>query len=179
MAGSAAKRMAADRPKLYGRTGSDLSLSGAGSAELLRAVLEKGAACRFRVKGSSMRPFIREGDIVTISPDFRPRRCLGQAVAFVHTVTRKLLIHRVVAKEGCSFVLKGDNCAEADVPVAEESILGRVSRVERSGRWLVLGLGPERHIIAWISRRGRVAAAVRPFVPLLRLTRWRRDVRKP
>jgi hypothetical protein len=41
-----------------------------GLVELARAVLAKGKSFRFHAPGLSMTPFIRDGDFVTIGPDF-------------------------------------------------------------------------------------------------------------
>jgi hypothetical protein len=141
---------------LYQGQDSVLSLSGPALLELLRAVLAKGIPFRFCARGMSMSPFIKEADVVTVSPCPGKSVSLGQVVAFVHPHTGRLVVHRVVAigRDACR--IQGDNTSgsgEEDV-VPFPYILGRVTRVERAGRRVRLGLGPERKLIALLNRRG-------------------------
>ena len=130
-----------------------VSMSGSVLVELLQAVLEKGAQFRFRAKGASMCPFIKDGDVVTISPFAISSPCVGDVVAFVRPDTQKLVIHRVVGKRGHTFLIKGDNIHVADETVPCANILGRVTKLERDGRKVYLGLGLERFLIAFLTRQ--------------------------
>jgi len=128
--------------------------------ELMRVVLDRGVPFRFRAPGFSMFPFVRDGDVITVSrlPGGSPG--LGRVVAFVHPGTAKLVVHRVVGKEAGSCVTRGDSTTEADGFAAREAILGYVTRVERDGRSVSIGLGVERLAIALLSRRGLLAPLV-------------------
>ena len=145
-------------------------LSGDVLPELVREILSKDVKCRFQAKGHSMYPFIKDGDVVTISslPGSSPR--LGDVVAFNHPEAGKLVIHRIVRKKGDSFLARGENTFEADGLIEKRDILGFVTRVERKGRRVLTGLGPERLLIAFLSRSGfllplrhLVWKMVRPF----------------
>jgi signal peptidase I len=134
--------------------GNTLSLSGQAVEDLLQAVLDKGALFRFRARGGSMTPFIRDGDAITIAPlDGRPPR-LGEVVAFSHLDAKQsdLVIHRVVERRGGDFVIQGDGNGLTQEIVPLEVILGRVVKVEHDGRCVRLGFGPERLMVAWLSR---------------------------
>jgi signal peptidase I len=145
----------AAKPALYHTAGSELPLSGAALLELLRAVLARGVPFRFRAKGWSMAPFIRDGDVIRVAPLSREEPGLGQVVAFVRPQTGSLVVHRIVARHGEGYLLQGDNVPEeSDGLVPRASILGRVTRIERGGKAVWLGLGPERRLIAWFSRSG-------------------------
>ena len=120
--------------------------------ELISSILAKKASFRFKVKGFSMLPFIREGDIVTVSPLSERAAGLGRPVAFVHPVSKKLVIHRIVAVEKDCYLIKGDSCFEADGRVQKENLLGSVSKIERIGRKKIWCLGPERFLITFLSR---------------------------
>ena len=151
--------------------GSEISLSGPGLVQLFRAVLDKGAPVRFRAKGFSMSPFIKNRDVITLSPLQDASPGLGDVIAFVSRDTEKLCVHRVVGKKGDFYVTKGDNICEPDDSVPGENILGFVTRVERDGKEVFLGLGPSRFLIAFLSRRGilvpfllPVWKAVRPII---------------
>lgn len=131
---------------------------------LLCAILEQGRPFRFRAPGASMTPFIRDGDVITITPfrDKRPR--IGHVVAFRHPVLNKLLVHRIVAQHGEGWLLRGDNASEADGAVSHDSLLGRVTRVERDGRLVCLGLGPGGRLIAALSLRGWLPSVLRAYL---------------
>jgi hypothetical protein len=159
------------KPKFGVAKGSELSLSAPALVQLLRAVLGKGAPVRFQAKGFSMSPFIKNKDVVTISPGQRKRPGLGHIIAFVHQETERLCVHRIVRKNDGYCVTKGDNISETDELVPSENILGFVTRVEREGKQVFLGLGPERYLIALLGWRGLlfplllpIWKVVRPFV---------------
>jgi|GEM_PF-2935840 len=62
--------------------------------ELMRAVLGKGGTWRFCAWGKSMRPFIREGDTVTLGPvwhqDRRPTPLAGAPSSLSRSAARKI-----------------------------------------------------------------------------------------
>jgi hypothetical protein len=122
--------------------------------ELVRDILSKDAECRFQAKGHSMSPFIKDGDVVTISPLHGSTPRLGNVVAFNHPEAGKLVIHRIVRKQGSSYLARGENTFDADGLIDKQDIVGFVTRVERKGRRVLIGLGPERLLIAFLSRNG-------------------------
>ena len=77
----------ATKPGFFILKGSDLPLSGRALVDLLSAVLNKGVPVRFQAKGFSMSPFIKNNDVVTISPWQGTRPGLGDIIAFVHPET--------------------------------------------------------------------------------------------
>jgi ribosomal protein S18 acetylase RimI-like enzyme len=139
--------------------GGELCLSNLGQLELLRGLTERGARLRTTVRGASMAPFIRDRDVLTIAPlggrDPRP----GEVVAFTLPGSGRLAVHRVVARDGAGWLIRGDNCPKADGVVARDEMIGRVVRVERAGRDVRLGLGPERVCVAALSRADALTKA--------------------
>ena len=148
--------------------GSELSLSGPALVQLLGAVLDKGAAVRFQAKGFSMSPFIKNKDVVTVSPLQGKRPGLGHIIAFVHKETDGLCIHRIVRVRDGFYVTKGDNISETAEHVPRDSILGLLTRVERTGKEVFLGLGPERVLIAFLGRSGLLLPLLLPVWKVLR-----------
>jgi len=148
--------------------GSDLPLSGRGLVDLLRAVLHKGVPVRFQAKGFSMAPFIKNNDVVTISPLQGTQPSLGDIIAFAHPETQGLCIHRIVRNKDGFFVTKGDNRSETEESVPIENILGSITRVERDGKKIFLGLGPERFLIAFLGWRGLLFPLLLPLWKVLR-----------
>jgi signal peptidase I len=65
--------------------------------ELSRDILEKGKSIRFQARGWSMRPFIRDGDFVTVSPAENSSIRKGDVV-FYSTPKNKAMAHRVIHK---------------------------------------------------------------------------------
>jgi phage repressor protein C with HTH and peptisase S24 domain len=152
----------------------ELSLSGESLTELMRAVLAAGKSFRFRAKGLSMSPFVRDGDILTVQPlqGSTPRR--GDIVAFIHPGTGTVAVHRVVRAGAGFFYLKGDNAPDGDGGLPPESILGTVTRVERAGSKLRTGLRRTGPVIASLSRSGLLTKA-KGAVRRARLRRTRRS----
>jgi hypothetical protein len=146
--------------------GGELSLPGPALLQLLQAVLGQGRAFRFQATGSSMVPFIRNGDVIQVAPISGATPRLGQVVACLPPGMRGPVVHRVIARRGSLWLTKGDNACRADGLLARPQLLGVVTRVERNGGPVPAGLGPERILIAWLSRRGalwsRLGPALRP-----------------
>ncbi len=139
-------------PGRYTKRGGELPLSGQALSELLRSVLAKGASFRFRARGFSMFPFIKNDDVVTVAPLGGVRPGLGDVVAFIHPETGKLGVHRIIRGRGDSFFIKGDNNPEADGLIPGANILGRVKRLERKGKKIHSGLGPEKIVLSLLAR---------------------------
>jgi len=142
---------------------SELVLSGSDLHDLICDVLSKEMPFRFKARGSSMSPFIKDGDVLTICPKRRKFFIKGTVVAYNHRKQNKIVIHRIIGKINDTTELKGDNTVgDADV-VNENDILGYVSKVERSGRKTHIGLGPGRILISFLSRRDLLIPVMLPF----------------
>jgi ribosomal protein S18 acetylase RimI-like enzyme len=132
--------------------GGELHLSNLGQLSLLQGMAERGASLRTSVRGFSMTPFIQDQDVVTIAPmNGRPPR-VGEVVAFSHPDCDRLAIHRVVACTERGWIVRGDNCPEADGVVGIERVHGRVVAVERGGKPVRVGLGMSGRLIAALNR---------------------------
>jgi hypothetical protein len=129
-----------------------LSLSGPALKELLQSVIQKGLPFRFKARGSSMSPFIKDGDILTVSPLGKVPPRIGDIVIFIHPVSASVVVHRLVAKRGNVYRVKGDNSQGMTTLLPRENVLGRLDRLERNGSRVLLGLGPERLFIAFLTR---------------------------
>ena len=134
--------------------------------EVLRTALAKGASLRFAASGSSMDPFIKDGDVVTVAP--LPARLVpGDIVAAVSPANGLVIVHRIVSLNEGEARLKGDNLPAADGTAAGAALLGRVTRVERSGRPVVLGSERGSGLIACLSRWNLLRVFVRIGAVLL------------
>ena len=131
--------------------------------ELLRATLNEGRLFRFRAKGFSMSPFIRDNDVITLAPLGNTSPRVGDIVAFVSPSTHGLMVHRVMAERNDSYLIRGDHASTSDGLIPNINILGRVTRIEREGKGLLLGLGPERFLIAFAVRMGLFSNILLPI----------------
>jgi signal peptidase I len=134
-------------------SGTEVFISSADNIELIRAVIAQGASYRFQAKGFSMCPFIRSGDVITIAPLGPKKIHTGDVVAFINPQNMSLLVHRVVARNGSVYRIKGDNVWSPDGVVPLENILGYISKAKREGRDVLLGLGKESFLIAFLSSK--------------------------
>lgn len=147
----------------------ELPLSGNALAELMQDVLTKGKVFRFRANGFSMSPFIQDDDLISISPLLDAPPKMGEVVAFTNPERGKLIVHRIVSKDQNAYLLLGDNHPDKKYDsVLVGNILGRVSRVERDGKVLRLGLGPEKYLIALFSRARLLQPLIESLAPLIR-----------
>lgn len=105
--------------------------------KLSNNLIERGTSVRFRAKGFSMRPFIQDGDLITVSPlrDYPIR--VGDVVLY-KTVDNRPIIHRVIRKRKIDgravFFIKGDATFGEPEEIDTERVLGRVTAIERNGR---------------------------------------------
>lgn len=160
-------KAAAGKPGLKVVRGRELSLSGESLLGLLEAVLARGVPFRFRARGFSMSPLIKDGDVLTVAPRGEARLRPGDTVAFINPLTGKPAVHRIIRREQEFVVVKGDNVAEPDGLVPERDVLGIVTSVERGRKKIRFGLGAEGRLIAFFSSHGlfgkSLSAAKRVF----------------
>jgi signal peptidase I len=102
-------------------------------------LLRRGHSVRFRARGGSMHPTIREGEAITVAP-VRPAG-IRRGDVILCRVGQGVIAHRVarVARgpDGARlFIPRGDASQSRDEPVGEAAILGKVVTVEREGRTL-------------------------------------------
>lgn len=153
-------------PQLFVVKADELPLSGHALLELMRAVLIKDLPFRFCARGWSMAPFIRDGDVITVAPLQHSLPRVGEVVAFVRPGVEKLIVHRLIARRGAVVFIQGDNGLEIpEEIIPQENLLGTVTRIERNGHNIWMGLGPERYVIAWLSRT-RLLIPLRVWIAL-------------
>ncbi len=107
--------------------------------KLSRDILEKGKSIRFQANGWSMRPFIRDGDFIVVSPVENSSIRTGDVV-FHLTTENKVMVHRVIKKykkdedNRIIMFIKGDATFSFPEKVEMQNVLGKVVAVERNGR---------------------------------------------
>jgi len=118
-----------------------------------------------------MYPFIKDGDVITIAPWPAKAPGIGQVVLFLHEQAKRLFVHRVTRRGQGYCVTQGDGVDLDDGRISTTGIIGYVTHVERNGKSIRLGLGPERTILAFLARAGllspfafRAWCCLRPFL---------------
>ena len=109
---------------------------------ITRELLRQGHGIRFRARGSSMLPFIRDGDILVIRP-LGPSGIFAGDVVFFERPGGGLVAHTVLRTapgNGETMVeVQGDNVGGRAERVASGAVLGRVTGIRRNGRDISLG----------------------------------------
>jgi len=110
-------------------------------AELSADLLHHGHSVRFRAKGESMHPTIREGEAITVEP-VKPSD-VRFADIILYRAEKAVIAHRVVGRRNINgtvrtFLVRGDAVKDHDKPVADDQVLGKVVSVERGGRTIVM-----------------------------------------
>jgi SOS-response transcriptional repressor LexA len=100
---------------------------------VVKDLLEAGLAAHFTASGSSMAPAIADGDGVIVEPVCDSRLETGTVV--LAEIDGRLLAHRIVGVQtDGALVLRGDNRASDDPPVARHAVRGVVTQVIRARR---------------------------------------------
>ena len=121
-------------------------------ASVTQALADAGQSFRFPAHGRSMRPFIHEGDVLTVVTVDRVRR--GDVV-FLCKEDDHCLAHRVIRcyRNGHGIVAlrtQGDANGYPDPIAPWTAVVGRVVALERSGRIISLTEGPVRWLgLVW------------------------------
>ena len=103
-------------------------------ASIAQDILGRGRILRFKAKGGSMSPFIRNGDVVEVVPS-KGKINLGDVVFYCSSYGN-LIIHRVIQRGKESIITKGDSVPSSDQPIFSKQVLGRVVAVEKNG-WCI------------------------------------------
>lgn len=136
------------------------SSAGDAGRELWIEALRARGFARLRVHGSSMRPWLRGGEVVEVRRVTPAEVRRGDVVAFVRS--GGLFVHRVIGKRhgehGTLLITKGDAFPDADAPVREDELLGRVACVARAGGAVSTNTLPQQalgRLLAGLSARAR------------------------
>lgn len=136
--------------------------------ELGSQLLRQGGHLRIKARGGSMIPFIRDGDLVLVSPAEGSEVRVGDVICYREPPGR-LFLHRVIRREAGRFVTKGDALVVSEV-ISQGQVLGKVVAIERRGRVRRLDTGVAR----W---RNRMIVLLSPFLlRLLPLAIWVRRI---
>jgi signal peptidase I len=153
---------------IINNSNNDLKLSGQNLTDLMRAVLGKNADFRFQANGHSMSPFIKDQDIITISPLPINRPKTGDIVAASFLERKSIMVHRVIGNKHGRFIIKGDNNRLIDGSFEQGQIIGIVTKVERDKKRVWYGKSVLGSGIALLSKFGILNSIILPVLRKLR-----------
>jgi hypothetical protein len=112
--------------------------------QLSSEILDEGKILRFTAHGSSMAPFIRDGDILTVEPVDHTLLRVGKIV-FYRTEGDSLIAHRIVGiqedSEGILLKVRGDVSPGSEDVITLDKILGLIVSVARRGKEIRMSEG--------------------------------------
>ena len=138
----------------------DFNTNHADFLAISQEVLNRGAFLRFRAHGSSMNPFVKNGNILIIEPLNGISVNIGDVV-FYHRSDRSLIAHRLVKinvqKGEPHLITRGDSLNYFDPPVQSWQMIGRVVEIENGQKHLRLSKWSGRifGFLVALSERGR------------------------
>ena len=143
----------------------ELKLDDDAFADLSAQILRQGGSFQFRARGSSMTPFIHDGDLLTIAPADLTDLQIGDVILY-RTRRDRVVAHRLVGRvrEHGELVLqtRGDARLDSDSPVPADGVLGRAVRLQRGDRVMHLDHGPRRLAARlWIALHPLLRVAAR------------------
>ena len=120
----------------------ELGVNRADFQAVVAEILNSNNLLRFRARGASMYPFIRDGDVIEVQPiDASAVRC-GDVV-LCQWPNGRVVAHRVIQvcqKKGEEMLLiQGDAVTCPDGFISGEQVLGRVVAIERRGKRIERG----------------------------------------
>ena len=142
-------------------------------AELGGELLKDRHLVRFRMRGHSMYPVFKDGDIGTVEKCDPAELKRGDIIVFRQgeTMVAHRLVKRVKKDDDMFLVARGDRIAKADAPVPAGALIGRIVVFSRGGRTKSTGSAMFRFAGFFITRFGRLLVPLFNF--MLRIKLWR------
>ncbi|MFQ5923170.1 MAG: hypothetical protein ACE5M4_10030 [Anaerolineales bacterium] len=134
---------------------------------------EDGVILHFSHNGGSMRPFLRDLDLLEIIPYGDNKIDVGDVIAFMRRANEKHIVHRVVGVDPRGINTRGDNNPHEDPWLLDPTdITGKVVAVWRGHRERRVAGGLPGRIQATLARAGRpldrsIGHIFRPFYNFL------------
>jgi signal peptidase I len=128
------------------------------------AVLSKGRPFKFKASGTSMRPLIQSGDLLTVSPSPAGSLTVGDVAAVKIPGSERVVVHRVIEKDGEKVLIQGDAGKVPEGLFDAGAVLGKVTRVERNGKKVWFGCGWFQGIIVFLIRARFLGGIILPAI---------------
>jgi hypothetical protein len=130
-----------------------VSCSSAAFTGLSADILQRGKSLRFRARGTSMQPLLRDGDCLLVQPVEAHRIRIGDIVLCSSQADR-IVAHRVLRRlpgpEGYRFLVQGDQVVLPDGWIPQCQIYGKVTAIDRAGVNLDMNR-PVIRVLGWLA----------------------------
>ena len=130
-----------------------LPCTSAAFAGLSADILQHGKSLRFRARGASMQPLVRDGDCLLVQPVEAGRVRVGDVV-LCSSQADHVVVHRVLRRqpglEGYVFLVQGDQVAQPDGWIPQAQVYGRVTALERAGITINMHQ-PLAKVLGWLT----------------------------
>jgi len=126
--------------------------------DLTKKVLREGKSVDIRVKGNSMRPFLFNGEVVTIAPLLPQSELTEGLIVLADTDFGQVMMHRIRRITGERIIMQGDGNLYQREEIRREQIFG-IAKTFRKG---------ERNLSLYTPAR-RMAARMWRFYPIRRI----------
>lgn len=126
--------------------------------EQARQLLSKSVPIEIRMSGSTMRPVIEDGDLITVEPIQEGSLRPGDIILY-NSIWGTAVIHRVIKIErgdsaDRSVTTRGEAASQNDIAVPFHRVLGRVKLIERAGEQITIAASRNRFratIKSWLG----------------------------
>lgn len=112
-------------------------------------MLKAGRTIEIKVKGSSMYPFLREGETVVVSPVSSSTPLKKYDIILAETPTGHVMMHRIRKINADGILMKGDGNLHQTELVKFHDVMGKSTHVKRSGIDQSL-YSPLQLFLAWL-----------------------------
>ena len=100
---------------------------------LTTSILKNGQMVRFTAHGSSMHPFIQDGDVVEVHQT-KPDGLIPGDVVLARLFDGRLVVHRVIRIFADNILIQGDSLICPDGMIHLSNVLGQVDVISRQGK---------------------------------------------
>jgi hypothetical protein len=130
-----------------------LSCSSAAFGGLSADLLQRGKSLRFRARGASMQPLVRDGDCLLVQP-VQAGRVRVADVVLCSRGPDHIVVHRVLRRrhglDGYDFLVQGDQVAQPDGWIPQAQVYGRVAGIQRAGISIDMHR-PVTRVLGWLA----------------------------
>ena len=124
------------------------------TSDISMSILESKQKVTLKLNGYSMYPFIKPGDVGTISKCSISSLKAGEVIVFKHH--NHCIAHRLLKKQILNgnqlLIAKGDTSKKKDKPISEDMFIGRLAALSRNGRNIDLE-SKKRNITSFLIAR--------------------------
>lgn len=133
--------------------------------ELVNDMLARGIRFRFQAKGRSMLPLIQDGEFVHVEPAGATALRVGDVV--LSRAEHEVKLHRIIRRNSDSVITKGDASIDADDPIHQSCVLGKVVAKECSATRRLMKIDGLSARLGFYLRQARrkLAMTVRDIFP--------------